>query len=289
MSDDWKEKQARLLQEIEVFARSKQNLAAMDAAEKQAPRVAAAPIAPARGEAKPAPASPPPTAPTAATAVPGGSLLDRLRREAEAKRMTDSQVFASHGRMQRAMSDGLQSVFQYLREFCEQLNVLKPPYPSTYKLHNVVEMEGLTWQEGRTDYRLLPQANDERLFDQVTFRFRLGAGRELRIEREAPAHETFRKMLIEANIAYQEEEFRNQKSHVERAVYTFPAEVKAGIALSADYQTGEIRLLVRNIRRFGAAEYRLPVEMLKQETFEEIARLVLGEENRVDKMFRRVA
>lgn len=286
---DWKEKQARLLREIEVFARSKQDLAVANGAEGQVPRAARASITQGAGESKPAPVvSPPPASPTPA-AAPGGGLLDRLKREAQAKRMTDSQVLASHGQMQRAIGDALQAAFQYLREFCEQLNVLKPAYPYAYNLLNLVELDGLVWQEGRTDYRLVPQANDERLFEQVTFRFRLASGREIRVERENPVHESFRTALIESNITYREEEFRNQKSHVERAVYTFPAEVKAGIALSADYQVGDIRLLVRNVRRFGAAEYRVPVEMINQETLEEIGRLVLGDETRIDRMFRRIA
>ncbi|HEX8962769.1 MAG TPA: hypothetical protein VF801_07175, partial [Rhodocyclaceae bacterium] len=188
------------------------------------------------------------------------------------------------------LSDALEAAFHYLREFCEQLNVLKPPCPTRYALLGIAEIAGLTWQEGRADYRLVPQATEnERLFQQVTLRFRLAAGQQLRVERENPAHQAFRAALLEANITFNEEEFRNQKSQVERAVYTFPAEVRAGIGLSADYEAGDIRLVVRNIRRFGSAEYRVPCGALTQESFEEIGRLVLGEDNRIDRMFRRVA
>jgi hypothetical protein len=291
MSDDWKEKQARLLQDIEAFARSKPDLAAANVEEKRAPRAAAPafqadPAPKPAAAAQPEAAAPPPAAPAA---QPSGSLLERLKREAQAKRMTDSQVLATQGQVQRGISDALQATFQYLREFCDQLNVLKPPYPLNYGLLGIVQLDGLTWQEGRADFRLLPEAKEDRLLEQVTLRFRLASGQRLRVERENPAHQAFRTALIEANIAYHEEEFRNQKSHVERAVYTFPAEVKAGLAFSADYQMGDIRLLVRNIRRFGAAEYRVPFEMLGQEVFEEIGKLVLGEDNRIDRMFRRVA
>ena len=71
--------------------------------------------------------------------------------------------------------------------------------------------------------------------------------------------------------------------------FTFPAEVKAGLVFAADYSAGDIRFLMRNIRRFGAAEYRLPFDILNHDTFEELARLILGEESRIEKMFRRVA
>lgn len=290
MADEWKEKQAKLLEEIEAFSRTNPNLAAINAEEKRAPK-AAAPTsqqAAPKQTAVPAP-QPAAVAPAAPAPQASGSLLEKLKREAQAKRMTDSQVLADQGQTRRAISEALQATFQYPREFCEQLNVLKPAYPVAYNVLSLAQMEGLVWQEGRTDYRLVPEAKDERLFEQVTLRFRLAADRKFSIERENPAHQAFRTALLEANIAFHEEEFRNQKSHVERAVYTFPAEVKAGLAFTADYQAGDVRLLTRNIRRFGAAEYRLPFEALNQEAFEEIGRLVLGEENRVDKMFRRVA
>ncbi len=292
MSNDpnWKETQAKLLREIEIFARSKHDLAAMDAADKTKPKAAAAltPQAAVRPAAAAAPAQPA-AAPAAPPPQASGSLLERLKREAQAKRLTDSQVQVNQGHVQRAISDALQSTFQYLREFCEQLNVLKPPYPVAYNLLNLAQIDGLVWQEGRTDFRLVPEAKEERLLEQVTLRFRLAADRQFSVERENPAHEAFRRALIEANIAYHEEEFRNEKSRVERALYTFAGEVKAGLAFGADYQAGDIRFVTRNLRRFGAAEYRVPYEMLNQETFEEIGRLILGEENRIDKMLRRVA
>lgn len=291
---NWKDTQAKLLQDIEAFARSEPDVKAIEAAAKAKPAgfstatVAAAPAKPvAQVTAAPAPA-PQPAAPTAQPAAPGG-LLERLKREAQAKQMTESQRFSVQGQQKRFISETLQSTFQYLRELCEQINILKPPYPLSYNLLGLVNLDGLSWQEGRADFRLVAEAKEERLLDQVTLRFRLASGQQLRVERENPAHQAFRTALIEANIAYKEEEFRNQKSHIERAVYTFPCEVKAGLVFAADYTAGDIRLLVRNIRRFGAAEYRLPFEALNQTAFEEIAHLVLGEESNIDKIFRRVA
>ena len=310
MSDnpDWKETQSKLLQDIEAFARSEPNLAAIDAAAKAKPAVfsaasgtvapkapgsdiqAAVPV-PSVTATAPAPqaAAPRPAAPPTQAAPPGGSLLERLKREAQAKQMTESQIFSVQGQQKRFISEAMQSAFQYLRELCEQINILKPPYPLNYNLLGIVNLEGLSWQEGRADFRLVPDASEDRLLDQVTLRFKLGSGQQLRVERENPAHETFRNALIEANIAYKEEEFRNQKGHVERAAYTFPAEVKAGLVFAADYKAGDIRLLLRNIRRFGAAEYRLPPQTLDHAALEELGRLILGEDSRVEKMFRRVA
>ncbi len=58
MGNDWKEKEAKLLQEIEAFARTNPDLAAINAAEKGAPKKPASPQ-PAAAE-KPAATAPAP-------------------------------------------------------------------------------------------------------------------------------------------------------------------------------------------------------------------------------------
>lgn len=288
-STSWQETQRKLLQDIETFARSEPNFAAAETPEKTKPRTSlppvAAPTAPPKPQAAPAPAAPSAPPPAAA----GGSLLEKLKREAQAKQLTESQTFSLHVQKKHFISETLQATFQYLRELCEQLNILKPAYPLGYSLAGLASLDGLVWQEGRADFRLVPDSSENRLLEQVTLRFRLASGQQLRVERENPAHELFRAALIDANIAYKEEEFRNQRNHIERVAFSFPAEVKAGLAFAADYQAGDIRLRLRNIRRFGAADYRLPFEALDHAAHEELAHLVLGEESRIEKMFQRVA
>lgn len=290
---DWSETQAKLLKDIDAFARSKPDLAAVDAtapARREAPRFP--PIDPA-GMPKVAPAAPaaaamqPPM--PAAPAPPGGGLLEKLRREAQARQMTDSQRFTLQTQKKQFISDTLQHAYRYLSEFSEQLNVLKPPIPGSYNLLSLASFDAMAWLEGRADYRLLPQATDDRLLQQVTLRYRLGAAQQLRVERENPAHQAFAKCLHEAGIQHETEEFRNARSHVERTVFTFPCEVRAGVGFTADYAQGDIRLVLRNVRRFGAAEYRLPHEALDQAALEEMIRLLMGDESRFEKMFRRAA
>lgn len=289
MSDDWQNTQAKLLADIEKFAKSELNLGAINAEEAAKPKpvapkiesavvVAPPPAQPAAPEPRPNPVTP-----------PAGSLLERLKREAQAKQMTDSQRFSLQAQKARFISDTLQATFQYLRELCEQLNILKPPYPHGYSLLGVANLEGLVWEEGRADFRLAPGATEDRLLEQVTLRYRLVSSQQMTIERENPAHETFRRGLMDLNIAFKCDEVRNDRGHVQRAVFNFPCEVKAGLAFAADYKEGDIRLLVRNMQRFGAAEYRLPPEALDHAVHEELARFLMGEESRFEKMFRRVA
>lgn len=290
---DWSETQTKLLQDIDAFARKKLDLSAVDAAaqiRREAPRFPA--IDPAGMQPKAAPAAaaqpPAPSAPQPA-ATPGGGLLEKLRSEAQARQMTDSQRFTLQAQKKQFISDTLQHTYRYLSEFGEQLNVLKPPIPGSYNLLSLASFDAMAWLEGRADYRLLPQATDDRLLQQVTLRYRLGAGRQLQVERENPAHEAFATCLHEAGVQHQTEEFRNARNRVERTVFTFPCEVRAGIGFTADYAQGDIRVVLRNVRRFGGAEYRLAHESLDQTALEELAHLIMGGESRFEKMFRRVA
>lgn len=292
-SQDWSATQAKLLQDIDAFARSKVDLAALHAAE-QTQRSASAPAVAANGAVRPAAAaaatSAPVSAPPAAVAAAsGGSLLEKLKREALEQKMSESQRFTLQSQQKGLISEALRRAFDYFRELTEQLNVLKPPVPTEYNFLNLATLDGLAWQEGRADFRLLPAASDDRLLEQVTLRYRLHAGRDVKVTRESPAHEAFAAQLMEANIAFHTEEIRNAKNGVERAVYTFPCEVKAGLGLMADYKLGDIRLVLRNVRRFGGATYRVPHDALDHGTLEELAQLLLGQESRFEKMFRRVA
>lgn len=288
---DWSETQAKLLKDIDAFARRKLDLSAVDAAEKARRESEFPQIDPnAEPRAAPTTAEKPKTAdPEPARPAPGGSLLDKLKREAMARQMTESQRFTLQTQKKRFITDALQHAFDYFRELTEQLNILKPPIPVEYNLLNLATFDGMSWQEGRADFRLLPQATEDRLLQQVTLRYRLGAGRQIAVERENPAHEAFAKALHDAGIQFQAEESRNARNHVERTVFTFPCEVRAGFGFTADYEQGDIRLVLRNVRRFGGAEYRLSHEALDQGTLEEMARLLMGEESRFEKMFRRAA
>ena len=302
MSDNsnWKETQNKLLQDIEAFSRGDLPLGAVEAA--------ASPAAPAKaGSGFPSldpngvvnrsptqadkPVSAAPQAASVGTAAPAaGGLLEKLRREAQAKQMSESQIFSLQEQRKRHISETLQAAFQYLRDLCEQLNIVKPDYPLAYSLINVVNFDQLAWQEGRADYRTVASAGEDKLFEQVTVRCRLGApGRELSVERENPAHEVFRNALFENNIVFKEDGVRNERGHVARTLFTFSREVKAGLIFVADYKVGDIRLQLRNLQRFGMAEYRLPPEALTHEALEELGRLLLGEPSRFEKMFRRVA
>lgn len=179
--------------------------------------------------------------------------------------------------------------YQYLNDLVQQLNILKPPYAKTYAFFGVAEFNELAWQEGRADFRMQEGSSEDRYYNQVTLRYRLAAQKQFRVTRESPAHEKLHQALFDNNIAFTTDEVRNERNQVEKATFVFSAEVKAGLLLAANYETGKLLLRTRNIERFGIMEYQLLPEAITQDALDQLAQLILGESNRFSQMFQRSA
>lgn len=218
-----------------------------------------------------------------------GSLLDRFRHQAQTvqrtatKRDADEELRAFH------LSASLGAAFHYLNDLIKQLNIIKPAVPKEFVFAGNIAFSGMSWVEGAADFRMLPTATEDRLFETMTARFRLSAPRQIQVERDALGVEPLRKMLHDANIGFQLEERKNKRSQTESGLFTLPCEVKAGFIIKADYEANDLILRMRNIDRFGMMEFRLQAGDLTQATLDELAQLMLGQENRFLKLFRRSA
>lgn len=290
--EDWERQKALLLKDIESFDIGKvRQAAAEDALQpaRQGPQFPtldgdlkgrpATPSSPARPAASGnAPAAPPP-------ATTSG-LLEKLRQQAQEKQNNEEEKTVRLGTQAQRISNALGETFLYFRDLCNQLNILKPAFPHSYKFFDLADFDQLVWQEGRADFRKQESTTEERLYDNVTLRYRLTGPQKFRIERENPALEKVRKALFDYNIPFTIDEIKNERGYLERAVFDFPSEVRAGLVLSADYAIGEMRLKIRNIQRFGGTDYRLQPEDLTHEALDEITKMILGEPSRFAQMFR---
>ena len=218
-----------------------------------------------------------------------GNLLDRLKHKAQSvqnstiQRNADEELKALH------LSTSLGAAFHYLNDLIKQLNIIKPEVPKEFGFASNIIFSGMSWVEGAADFRMLPTATEDRLYETMTVRFRLAAARQLQVERDALGVEPLRKMLHDANITFQLEERKNKRSQIENGLFTIPCEVRAGFLIKADYEANDLILRTRNIDRFGMMEFRLQAGDLTQTTLDELAQLMLGQESRFLKLFRRTA
>lgn len=296
--DAWPESRDQLLQDIENFAlhgglpkneaavgaeRVSTSVAKSVAATGDTNAVQAAPPVAATPRASATPATG--TQPSAATS---SGLLAQLKQQAEAKLAGEEQQSSQLTRWQTEVSAALQRAFLYFDEFAKQLNVLKPAYEKAYPFFGVVDFDGLHWEEGRADYRLQPVSTEERIFEQATLRFRLLADKRFRVSRENPAQEKLRKALFDHGIVFTVDEEKNDRARVEKATFTFPCEIKAGLSIAGDAAQGELVLKLRNIERFGMMELRTTPAALNATALDELATLILGKALRLER-FRRVS
>lgn len=226
---------------------------------------------------------------SASDATTPNSLLERLKQQAQTvqrssvKRDADAELRALH------LSATLDVAFHYLNDLIKQLNIIKPPVPKEFIFPGNIVFSELGWVEGAADFRMLPTATEDRLYETVHTRFRLAAPRQLQVERDALGVEPLRKTLHDYNITFQVEERKNKRGQVESAVFTFPCEVKAGFLIKADYATDGLVLRTRNIDRFGMMEFRLQGKELTLTTLDELVQLMLGQKSRFLRLFRRFA
>lgn len=221
--------------------------------------------------------------------APAGSLLDRLRQQAQTVQGANPGRDVDEELLAFRLSASLGAAFRYLDDLIKQLNIIKPAVPKEFALAGNIVFSGMGWVEGAADARMLPTATEDRLYETLTARFRLAAPRQLEAERDVLGVEPLRKLLHDANIAFRAEERKNQRSQTESALFTIPCEIKAGFMIKADYAANEFVLRTRNIDRFGMMEFRLRADDLTQATLDELVQLMLGQESQFLKRFRRSA
>ncbi len=290
-SQDWPDSREQLLKDIETF--SVNGPPGSPSSDEPAPAQrftpAAQPVTPAQVAPVAKFASAVPIAETGAVAPAPSSLLAALKKQAIAKLEGEEKKTSLQGEQLKKISDALQRAFVYLNELSPQLNVVKPPYEKAYSFFGVVDFDGMNWEEGRADYRMQQVSTEDRIYDQVTMRYRLVAPKKFTVTRENPAQEKLRKALFDHNIAFTADEEKNDRARVERATFNFPCEVKAGLLIVGDTQTGGLVLKTRNIERFGIMEFRMAPEAITHESLDELAMLILGKPSRIAQLFQRIS
>lgn len=227
------------------------------------------------------------TAPAAPESGTTTGRLAALRSLAQAKLAEPPQVNLQEEMNQR-VSDALQRAFNYLKDLCEQLNVVKPAYTNKgYAIVGVPEFTGLTWENGRVDFRTKDISATKKLWEQVTLYIRISANKQINVTRDYPASERLKQLLTDNKIEFTVDETRNAKGSIERTVFKVPCQFVASVLLEGKFDTGNLLLKMRNVERFGMMEYLVSPEAVTEAALEEFAGFILAESSRVGSMLGR--
>ena len=234
-----------------------------------------------------APAAAPQAAPQAAPAAAGGAMgrLAALKQAAQAKLAEEAQAPKVDPQKEREerVSEALKRAYWYFKELVEQLDVVKPAYPSKgYTIAGVPEFTDFAWDVGKVDLRTRETSPDTKLFTRVILDFRIAKQRPLlKVAREYPASEKFKQLLKDYGLEVHTSDTRNERGAILNTTFAFPCQVVAKLELEGNFETGKLLMKTRNVERFGVMDYVIAPEALTQESLEELTGLILGETNRV--------
>lgn len=221
-----------------------------------------------------------------ASAADTTPLLDQLRRQAASKQEEEQQAVTERVTHSEAIDKALRHVFFYLHELTQQLDVVKPEIPRTYRIGEGLEFSDLVWQQGFADYRTQPQSAGA-LVELVTFSFKLLGRGNLHAEREGSTAERFRTTLFDFGLQFNCKEFRSERGYLERAEFTIPCELAVNLRWRADYHQGLILLEAHNFERLGSAVYPIRPASVDQALLDAFGRLTLGQPNQFRELARR--
>lgn len=230
-----------------------------------------------------APVESQPTAQPAATA-PRRSVLDQLRQETEARQhqINDAQQQATQREV--AVDQALRRVFAYLHEFVQQLNFLRHPVPRGYRVTPAHALDGLRWDKGFADFRTRADSAGG-LLEYVSLNYRLSGENALEIERDGLIAEKFRKALFDQGLEFTLDEIRNERRSLERARFVIAPEVKVNLRWDFNPDSGRLRIVARNLERFGNATYEVALDQLDSALLDDFALLLLGQPTQFSRLY----
>jgi hypothetical protein len=228
---------------------------------------------------QPAPGPARASASTASASADSTQRLNMLKQMAQAKLAEEKKPDAQE-EIHRRVSEALERAFRYLKEFAEQLDVVKPAYTNKgYMIPGVPEFSGLAWESGSADLHSSPSGTKRP--ERVSLHYRIAGKKHVRATREFPRSEKVKQMLVEHKIEYQAKDQRNAKGSLESTTFMFDCEIKASLILEGRYDTGKLLLKTRNVEHFGVLEQLISPESVSPESMEELAAFILGEVNRL--------
>jgi hypothetical protein len=96
---------------------------------------------------------------------------------------------------------------------------------------------------------------DKKIWEQVSFNILLSADRKIKVQRESPATE---------------------RGSVKHTTFSIDCDVSALLVFEGDFETGRIKLRLRDIERWGSSEYMLYPEAITEAALEEFAGATSG-------------
>jgi hypothetical protein len=207
-------------------------------------------------------------------------LLDELKQQAERQRLQQQTSQETLERNRQAVHTALRDASRYFAELADTLNVLKLQvarffYIGRMRLDGLVQADYNAHERRRT-----MDARD--YFEEAGVRFRCAGERSVQIEKDSPdGIRNLREYLWGHNFRFECQEIKNERGRVERALFTVLPQVPASAVLSGDWNTGQIRLGLKNVEIPGEVHYLYEAAEVNRDLLEELTKVLLAKPNQL--------
>ncbi len=206
-------------------------------------------------------------------------LLDDLKQQADSLRerqqVTQAELNQNLLRVHTKLQDGL----RYWRDMFDSLNVIKPVVPRHYYLEGGVTKLDLLQSDYNVNGRYLTIDHHDYV-ESLELRFRCSAEGSLTLEKQsAPMVQRLRDHLWANNLKFEVKEVRNERSYVERGIFTVKREVLVAITIAADLEKTQIRIVAKNLEKLGEYVYLYDFDEFGMEIMEELGKLIIARPN----------
>lgn len=206
-------------------------------------------------------------------------LLDDLKQQAESRKQEELTNRAEKSRNLQSVHTALRAAFRYLSDLANSLNIIKPEVARTFYIEGSTRFENL----GVSNFRVRDRrgtVDHKDYLEEVSLRFNWAGREPLVTERDTPPlTQRLRDHLGGYGMRFQHKDIKNDRGVVVRTVFTVEPEIIASATFSGNWDTGKIRLALKNIETLGTVDYQYDDAELDQALLDELAMLILGRPN----------
>lgn len=203
-------------------------------------------------------------------------LLDELKQQATAVQQNDAlereRKAANVAQIQPAMS----RVYEYYRVLAEQLKVVCPNSPHTYRIFGVGELNNAQMLDAATRSRT-QQIDGVYCYEYIEFAVNWRAGAPLQVAYTSVNEAQYLKeRLWRFGCKVDEKIVKNADGKMLRIVLTISPEFPTRLRFESDIAAGTVKLNLRNLEDFIDDWQVLTPDQCSPALFEELAKALLG-------------
>lgn len=201
-------------------------------------------------------------------------FLDELKKEAEQVKQREQESRSAtdleRERVLRSIRPRMQKVHDYLKEACEQLNVLDPDVHMSYEVKGFGKLGPLR-QGG---YKVV--AEEPRKLEKFTLSFACSRPDQVRFQVQGKERALAQKEYMwGANLR-----FTSKVTADGSGVFFMDAYVPVTLEFEADMENARINLRIRNLDGLGSSRIVYEPDVLDDELLEELAKCIVRQDNR---------